>query len=81
MQATCAAMVCTGSRLRRQGSSPQALGPPESPPIAAHQEEVNRPLAAVHTHLKPILLSPYDTGMRRGELVKLTWKRSGLQAA
>jgi integrase len=45
------------------------------------KEEFNQSLAVVHTHRKPNLLSPYNIGMRRGELIKLTWKRSDLKAA
>jgi integrase len=44
------------------------------------KEEFGRLVVAAPTHLKPILLAAYYTGMRRGELLKLTWDRVDLKA-
>jgi integrase len=44
------------------------------------KEEFDRLLAVAPAHLKPILLTAFYTGMRRGELLKLTWDRVDLKA-
>jgi integrase len=44
------------------------------------KEEFGRLLGVAPTHLKPILRTAYYTGMRRGELLKLTWDRVDLKA-
>ena len=45
------------------------------------KEEFDRLLAVAPAHLKPIVLTAYYTGMRRGELLKLTWDRVETPAA
>ena len=42
--------------------------------------EFDRLLAAAPAPLKPILLIAYYTGIRRGELLRLTWDRIDLKA-
>jgi hypothetical protein len=44
------------------------------------KEEFDRLLAVTPAHLEPILLTAFHTGMRRGELLKLTWDRVDLKA-
>jgi integrase len=44
------------------------------------REEFEQLLAVAPVHLKTILLAAYYTGMRRGELLKLTWDRMDLKA-
>jgi integrase len=43
-------------------------------------EEFDRLMAAAPTHLRPILLTAYQTGMRKGEILGLTWDRVDLKA-
>jgi integrase len=43
-------------------------------------EEFNRLMAAAPTHLRPIQLMAYQTGMRKGEISGLTWDRVDLKA-
>jgi integrase len=44
------------------------------------KDEFDRLLGTALSHLRPILLTAYYTGMRRGELLKLTWDRVDLNA-
>jgi integrase len=46
-----------------------------APTFAQHHEGFDRLVDVSPTHLKPILRTAYYTGMRRGELLKLTWDR------
>jgi integrase len=43
-------------------------------------EEFDRLMAAAPAHLQPILLTAYQTGMRKGEILGLTWDRVDLKA-
>jgi integrase len=44
------------------------------------REEFDRLMAVAPMHLRPILLTAYHTGMRKSEILKLTWDRVDLKA-
>jgi integrase len=44
------------------------------------REEFDRLMAAAPMHLKPILLTAHHTGMRKGEILNLTWDRVDVKA-
>jgi integrase len=44
------------------------------------REEFDHLMAVAPTHLKPILLTAYHTGMRKSEILRLTWDRVDLKA-
>jgi integrase len=44
------------------------------------REEFDNLMAAAPTHLRPILLTAYHTGMRKSEILRLTWDRVDLKA-
>jgi integrase len=43
-------------------------------------QEFDRLMAAAPTHLRPILLTAHQTGMRKGEILRLTWDRIDIKA-
>jgi integrase len=43
------------------------------------REEFDQLLAAAPTHLRPILLTSYHTGMRKSEILNLRWDREDLK--
>ena len=45
-----------------------------------NREEFDHLMAAAPTHLRPILLTAYYTGMRKSEILKLRWDRVDLRA-
>jgi integrase len=44
------------------------------------REEFDRLIGVAPLHLKPILLTAYHTGMRKGEILNLAWDRVDFEA-